>query len=161
MKYILTRTVGLSETWLHRRSSVGTSAALLSSHPEHLDLIGKAHSHLVCSFNFPHWTLFNPLTLGAAAQNLTHDLSVTTHNELFLFSTSFHSWLISGVHLCRCLPKFWSSWRKATTDVWVYGLLLIWLKILGLQCNRKLSVFISITAADDKTQIRPWHWLHC
>lgn len=30
---------------------------------------------------------------------------------------------------------------------------------LGLRRKRELSVFISITAADDKTQIGPRHWL--
>lgn len=40
-----------------------------------------------------------------------------------------------------------------------YGLLIISLKLLGLWRKRKLSIFISITAADDKTQMGPQHWL--
>lgn len=161
MKCILTRAMSYQTRGYTGRAQQGHPLLSWVLTLSTLDLIGKSRSHLICSFNFPHWTLFNPLTYRAAAQSPTHDLSVMTPNELCSVSTDFHSQLISRIHLRQCLPKFWSYWLQVTPDIWVYSLLFIWLKLLGLQCNKKLSIFISITAADDKTQIRPWHWLRC
>lgn len=133
-----------------------------------LDLIGNSRSRLICSLSLPTEATLTLWPCRAVAGSATpgredYAVSVMIQNELWSVypedGAGPHSWLISGVHLRQRLPKLWSAWRQATPDLRGYGLLLIWLKLLGLRRKRKLSTFISITAGDDKTQIGPWHWL--
>lgn len=126
--------------------------------PSTLDLIGKPCSHLSCDSQLLHRTHFNPLTRRPETGSMTlrrgHALASMTQNELWSAPLIFHSWLINGVCVC--------NWRQVTPDLRGNGLLLIWMKLWGLWRKRKVSVFISITAAaDDKAQIKPWHWLLC
>lgn len=91
-------------------SSLGTAAALQSSHPEHIKFNWKPARSPDLQFYLPHWNYFSPLTLQGCSRELDtprrgHSLSVMIQNELWLVypegSAVFHSWLTcASIYLC-------------------------------------------------------------
>lgn len=91
-------------------SSVGTAAALQSSHPEHIKFNWKPTRSPDLQLYLPHWNYFSPLTPQGSGRELDtprrgHSLSVMIQNELWPVypegSAVFHSlFTCASIYLC-------------------------------------------------------------